>query len=110
MYSKRKSEMYPFLIPPVVAELVVEAASGGGPLRRHPAHPSLHEAQRLLPGAHLLQQGPNVGLKNSLGDRDVQKKVTLSQLLKGFPIGQSVMGYQGFHNQSAVVKPGSSCC
>lgn len=74
MYSKKKSETYPFLIPPVVAELVVEAASGGGPLRCHPAHPSLHEAQRLLPGAHLLQEGANVGLKNSLGDGDDTKK------------------------------------
>lgn len=65
--------MYPFLIPPVVAELVVEAASGGGPLRCHPAHPSLHEAQRLLPGAHPLQEGPDVGLKSSLSDRDDTK-------------------------------------
>lgn len=73
--------MYPFLIPPVVAELVVEAASGGGPLCCHPAHSSLHEAQRLLPGAHLLQEGPNVGLKNSLGDGDGTKKLTLSRLL-----------------------------
>lgn len=62
----KPSRTYPLLLPPVVAQLIVEAASGGGPLRCQPAHASLHEAQRLLPRAHLLHQGPDVKLENSL--------------------------------------------
>ena len=61
--------IHPFLLSPVGAELVIQPPSGGGPLRRHPAYAPLHEAQRFLPGAHLLQQIPDLGLENSLHDR-----------------------------------------
>lgn len=61
--------IHPLLLSPVVAELVIQPPSSGGPLRRQPADASLHEAQRLLPGAHLLQQSPDVRLENSLEDR-----------------------------------------
>lgn len=67
--------IHPFLLPPVVAELVVQASGSRGPLRRQPAHAPLHEAQRLLPGAHLLQQGPDVGLENSLGGGSKEKSL-----------------------------------
>lgn len=67
---ERKCKIYPLLLPPVVAQLVLEAASGGGPLRGHPAHASLHEAQRLLPRAHLLHQGPHVKLESGLRETE----------------------------------------
>lgn len=64
----QRSHTHPLLLPPVVAQLVIQPPSRRGPLRRHPAYAPLHEAQRLLPGAHLLQQGPDVGPESSLDD------------------------------------------
>lgn len=61
--------IHPFLLSPVGAELVIQPPSSGGPLYRHPAYAPLHEAQRFLPGAHLLQQSPDLGLENSLHDK-----------------------------------------
>lgn len=68
--GRGSAEFYPLLLPPVVPQLVVEAASGGGPLRGQPAHASLHEAQRLLPRAHLLHQGPHVKLESGLREAE----------------------------------------
>ncbi len=39
------SHIHPFLLSPVVAELVIQPSSSRGPLRRQPANASLHEAQ-----------------------------------------------------------------
>lgn len=63
------SHIHPFLLSPAFAELVIQPSGSGGPLCCQSTYASLHEAQRFLPGAHLLQQGPNVKLKNSLDDR-----------------------------------------
>lgn len=63
------SHIHPFLLSPVVAKLVIQPPSSRGPLCCQPAYASLHEAQRFLPGAHLLHQSPDVRLKNSLDDR-----------------------------------------
>lgn len=65
--------IHPFLLSPVVAELVIQPSSSRGPLCCQPAYASLHEAQRFLPGAHLLQQSPNVRLEDSLDDRSNKK-------------------------------------
>lgn len=69
VWGREMPHIHPFLLPPVVAELVIQPAGGRRPLCSQPAYASLHEAQRFLPGAHLLQQSPNVRLENSLDNR-----------------------------------------
>lgn len=74
--------IHPLLLSPAAAELVIQPSSGGGPLRCQPAHSPLHEAQRLLPSAHLLQQSPNVRLEHSLLDRGndiINNKITATE-------------------------------
>lgn len=66
----RMPHIHPFLLSPVAAELVIQPSSSRGPLCCQPAYASLHEAQWFLPSAHLLQQSPDIGLENSLGDRN----------------------------------------
>lgn len=82
----KSSRIYPLLLPPVVAQLIVEAASSGGPLRCQPAHASLHEAQRLLPCAHLLHQGPDVKLENSLRETGRNGMISFSSPSTDIPL------------------------
>lgn len=80
MFVCMSHHIHPFLLSPVVAELVIQPSSSGGPLCCHPAYASLHEAQWLLPSAHLLQQSPDVRLENSLEDRSKKKKKSLERI------------------------------
>lgn len=68
VWANPRRGAHPLLVPAVAAQLVIQPPSRTGPLRCQPLNASLHEVQRLLPGAHLLQQSACVKPENSLED------------------------------------------
>lgn len=57
---------HPLLLPPASVQLFVQPVGSDAPLCSQPADPSLHEAQRLLARAHLLQEGTDISAEGRL--------------------------------------------